>query len=154
MEYGRPALANPVSVDLKFLLDEVKSVFSKEIQEKEIMVEEEVLVPELVFDEQHLRQVLINLFSNSIAVINHNGKITVKSYSDSDFINLDVYDNGSGVSPEWVDKIFDPFFTKNKNGNGLGLAICKKLCHENDAIITVRNEVQGCTFTIKKRQRA
>lgn len=72
-----------------------------------------------------LKQVILNLVTNSVQAIEKEGKILVKSLKDrsNKMISIFVKDNGSGIPAEHIPKIFDPFFTTKKNGEGTGLGL-------------------------------
>jgi signal transduction histidine kinase len=68
---------------------------------------------------------------------------------DKQAIMVTIRDNGCGISKEHMDRLFLPFFTTKKNGNGLGLALSHKIIQEHDGTISVESEEgQGITFTI------
>jgi two-component system sensor histidine kinase PhcS len=78
----------------------------------------------------HIVQVLINLISNATKAINksdrktdHSGIITVSAKSENDRVIISVSDNGTGMSEETLKKVFDPFFTTNEVGQGMGLGL-------------------------------
>jgi len=102
------------------------------------------------FDPNHIRQILTNLITNSIEASTQAGIIEIIQQEENGKFLLKVKDEGSGISDEDIEKIFNPFFTTKKNGAGLGLAICKKLCQENKAEIWMENHsIRGCTFFIR-----
>lgn len=86
-------------------------------------------------DKYKLEQVLLNLFSNSKYAVDEKAKrlndglyrkkIGIKSWKDTDFVYISIYDNGIGIPAKIIDKIFDPFFTTKSEdkGTGLGLSI-------------------------------
>ena len=81
-------------------------------------------------DWDRLRQVITNLINNSIQAIEPLGrsgtvKVTVTDRHSS--LVITVVDDGPGIPPEIQDRIFDPFFTTRRDGNGLGLVICRKI---------------------------
>jgi len=74
----------------------------------------------------HIVQVLINLISNSskaIAKAGTKGVITINAHKENDRIKISVADNGSGMNEETLSKVFDPFFTTNEVGKGMGLGL-------------------------------
>ena len=78
-----------------------------------------------------------------------NIKISFEKNGQNNLIS--VCDDGPGIDEKNINDIFNPFFTSRKDGTGLGLAICKKLCDENKAQLTVKNnDTKGCTFSISK----
>jgi two-component system sensor histidine kinase AtoS len=65
-------------------------------------------------------------------------------------VSVTVRDTGEGVAPENLEKIFNPFFTTKAKGQGLGLAVCKRLIEAQSGTITVKSELgKGSTFTIE-----
>ncbi|MGE5846095.1 MAG: ATP-binding protein, partial [Ignavibacteria bacterium] len=114
-----------------------------------------------LFDENHLKQILLNLLANCIESFSANRNsggsrdilIITKEENGSGLIS--VSDNGSGIAGENLKLIFNPFFTTKKNGTGLGLAISRKLCLENNAELHLEkgtdNDGKGATFVIAKK---
>jgi len=90
-----------------------------------------------------LKQVVINLMTNSMQAIEKKGVILVKSWQDEDnkMINIVVQDNGRGIPSEHISKIFDPFFTTKQNGEGtgLGLSIVYGIVKKYGGSITIKS---------------
>jgi len=149
LNYSRPMPASPENIDLPELLIETISLFDNRLREKNIrFILPEVQAP-VWFDRQHLRQILINLISNSLEAAPQGSRITVTNHHENGRIIIRVSDEGSGVPEELYDKIFEPFFTTRTDGAGLGLAVCKKLCTENGAYIRLATEnKKGCVIEI------
>ncbi len=96
-----------------------------------------------------LQQLLINLLLNSKKAIQSEGKIIIATRSSGNKAILEISDNGVGMSQEVAAKIFNPFFTTRKEGNGLGLNICEKIVKNHGGIINFTTQEQkGTTFTI------
>lgn len=152
LNYGKPAPANPDNVEIAPLLDEIEQIFRVKLDEKNIELKKNYDYDTIYFDRDQLRQVLINLISNSIDAIPCNGTINVNAEKNSHQLTISVSDNGSGIEEKNIDKLFEPFFTTRENGTGLGLAICKKFCIENNSSISVtNNDSGGVTFKLTKR---
>jgi nitrogen fixation/metabolism regulation signal transduction histidine kinase len=106
-------------------------------------------------DSKRLRQVLHNLIKNaSEALEQHEApKIRVATRvvhtQDSRFIELVIEDNGGGIEPELMGRLFDPYVTSKAKGTGLGLAIVKKIIEEHGGIIRADNTEQGASFTAR-----
>lgn len=83
-------------------------------------------------DKDSLTLVLVNLLDNAIKYNKSNGSLTIKSYSAADQVVIEVVDTGIGIPPELEEKIFEPFYTVDKNrakehgGAGLGLSLTRK----------------------------
>ncbi|WP_339344944.1 sensor histidine kinase [uncultured Alcanivorax sp.] len=61
---------------------------------------------------------------------------------------LKVQDNGQGISEEAMNYLFEPFYTTAKDGNGLGLYLCRELCHANQATLDLEETPKGASFVI------
>ncbi len=108
-------------------------------------------VDKIWFDQSHLKQIFLNLMTNSLESIKQNGNISISIVKESKKWKINFSDDGSGIDEKHLSRIFEPFFTTKKDGTGLGLAICKKLCNENKAELKVENNSEkGLTFTIIK----
>lgn len=71
-----------------------------------------------------INQVLLNLLTNAAQAINHDkGRLLIRTYTRGEFVCISVEDNGSGIPPEHVSRIFEPFYTTKKIGEGTGLGL-------------------------------
>jgi signal transduction histidine kinase len=150
LDYSRPVSPKAEWVDIENLLEEIKKIFQKQIESRNISLLFDIKLKKIWFDNEHLKQVLINLIANSLDSVSDSGEIIVLSKLNKNFWELSVHDNGEGISTEVFDKIFDPFLTTKKGGTGLGLTISKKLCSENKAVLSASNNMKGAVFTITK----
>ncbi len=117
-------LADAISDAVKILQD---SINKRQIQ---IVIDCDDALPEIRTQESQFHQMLVNLIKNSIEAIDElanlgelteEPRIKVHVYIDDDFLCLDITDNGIGLAPEAVDKIFSAGFTTKEQGSGLGL---------------------------------
>lgn len=100
-------------------------------------------------DPNEIRWVIENLISNAMEVSASGGKIHLASRRGADFCTVTVRDEGPGIRPEHLDKIFTPFFTTKSNGQGLTLAGCRKSMRDMGGEITVQSELgKGAEFTL------
>lgn len=109
----------------------------------------EIVLP---LDSQRFQEVLLNLLINAIQAITPPGTITLQGRFDSLARQavLQVRDTGSGIAPEYVSRIFDPFFTLKESGTGLGLAIGFGIIKKHGGTIAVESSLgQGTCFTIR-----
>ena len=103
-------------------------------------------------DQAKLQQVFLNLISNAIDAIGHNGVISVKTWQDSGKIFVRIEDDGPGMSEENQKKIFDPFFTTKETGKGtgLGLWVTYNIIDKMGGAIHVKSEEgKGTVFTVE-----
>jgi len=107
-------------------------------------------IPTVCADGGHLSQVFLNLLLNSIDAIATKGTISIKTKKVSgDSVEIRVSDTGKGIDQDDLKVVFNPFFTTKSKGNGLGLAICKRLIEQHKGDIDVLNNPDGgATFVI------
>ena len=101
-----------------------------------------------------LQQVFINLLENA-AQHSPEGEILLEILDPAEeMIRVRVVDQGSGISPENIEKVFDPFFTARKGGTGLGLSIVKHIVDSHGGVILIWNNdpPPGCTVEISLPQ--
>ena len=101
--------------------------------------------------EHQLQQVFLNLFLNARDAMPSGGWLSVATRVEDDRVVAEVADTGSGIPPEQLARIYDPFFTTKAigRGTGLGLSITYGIVHEHDGAIRCDSAVgQGTRFTL------
>jgi len=97
-------------------------------------------------------QVMINLMLNAIDAVKDkdNPLVTVTAYTNKNGrVVIELTDNGYGIKPDILDKIFMPFFTSKKDGSGIGLSLSRQIMHLHKGTITVKSKPNlGTTFTL------
>jgi len=103
------------------------------------------------FDPGHLNQIMTNLCNNALIHGKNGNLIHIKVYRmQSHSLTIEIADEGPGIRLEDMDKIFEPFYTTNHKGSGLGLYIVNQLCDLNNASISVKqNNNGGTSFIIR-----
>jgi two-component system sensor histidine kinase PilS (NtrC family) len=105
------------------------------------------------FDREHLHQVMWNLLRNAARYARPEpGAIRVRLDGYADRVELSVIDNGPGVPPGIRGQLFEPFFTTEAKGTGLGLYLARELCVANRAMLEYVNDGAGAHFRIRCRQ--
>jgi signal transduction histidine kinase len=109
--------------------------------------------PTLIADGEKLRQVFANILDNAIDALQPLAEDRrVELFVENGVPNrakVRVRDNGGGISPEKIDRIFNPFFTTKEKGTGLGMAISKKIVEAHEGTIDVVSEPgRGTEFVI------
>jgi signal transduction histidine kinase len=108
-------------------------------------------IPVIQCSPSHLNQVFLNIVTNAAQAMERGGKITIKTYADDDWVNVEIADNGKGIPEDVKAKIFDPFFTTKPVGEvtGLGLSISYQIIEQHEGKIEVDSEEgKGTTFKI------
>nr|MDK2850201.1 two-component system, NtrC family, nitrogen regulation sensor histidine kinase NtrY [Candidatus Cloacimonadota bacterium] len=104
---------------------------------------------QIKFDKTHFYQVLTNIIQNAIDASESGEPIDIRLFGEKSFVVLCIEDHGSGIDKKDLPRIFEPYFSKKTKGTGLGLALVKKLCEANGAIVRVKSEVnKGTEFTV------
>ena len=115
---------------------------------REVRIEMATSAFDVVFDPNHLQQVLVNLWDNAFQHGGDKVVVTVRCLRVGPTRRpaLDVEDSGRGIETELVDRIFEPFFTTAHQGTGLGLYLARELCEYNQANLSYvpRNEGGAC----------
>jgi len=102
----------------------------------------------ILFDPEHLSRVLDNLIDNALrhggdAVPEAAAELRVRVDRGHGECVIDVYDEGRGVAPADVARLFEPFFTRSRGGSGLGLYLCRELCELNQSRIAYAPTTDG-----------
>lgn len=151
----QPSSANEVNLletSIHGVLDEAIATALDRMQLKRIQIvksyaEEDFVIP---LDSVSLQMAFLNLITNAIEAMEEDrGILRITTRLQSDSLQVIFADNGSGISEENMDKVFEPYFTGKKNGMGLGLATTLNILHMHHGRIDVQSEVgTGTTFTV------
>jgi len=111
-------------------------------------------LPTVMIDAAQIRQMLVNLVHNGIDAASENGQVEIRAHlqDDGDAVEIQVIDNGCGVPPENIPKLFTPFFTTKEmgKGTGLGLSIAYGIVKMHAGDISVESDVgKGTIFTVR-----
>ena len=106
-------------------------------------------LPQVKVDPVQIGQVLFNLLTNAHQAMSGSGTVTLSAVERDGRVAIEVADNGPGIPPENLPKIFEPLFTTKARGIGLGLAVSRSLAANNDGELTVSSPPgDGATFTL------
>ena len=98
----------------------------------------------VLFDEDHLIQLIMNIFINSLEELDGRGEIVIDIEDSKEYnahnARLTIYDTGRGFPDEALGHMFEPFFSTKNEGSGLGLALVRKLIISNDGQVFARNK--------------
>ncbi len=137
--------------DLAILLHDSAAAFAAEAERKQITlrVDERTELPLVEIDPVRIREVLINLLANAIRHTGPDGTITLTADSRDRRVMVSVTDNGSGISPDDLPRIFDRFYKgPTSHGSGLGLTIARNLIVAHGGEMHASSEAgRGTTIT-------
>jgi len=157
-EFSRRKPLARSSVELNDLLNRSLEFVAERIKEKSTPVQKRFATQHLrgSWDADQLLQVFVNVIANAVEA-SHSGKpitIVTEPLSSTDGSSAPgarvvISDEGNGMDPATVDRIFEPFFSTKKRGTGLGLAIVKQIVEQHGGHISVTSEHgKGSSFTI------
>jgi signal transduction histidine kinase len=153
MNYGRPLKVRPVRLSYPDLLARTMPLLSEKLDEQriEVVTALDPDLPPLYADQELLRNCLLNFITNAAQAMPDGGRITLGATSDADSgaVRLTFRDEGAGIHPDDLNKIFQPYFTTKEAGIGLGLAITERIIKEHGGQIAVESTPgEGTTITV------
>ena len=155
LEYARPAPLHPLPVNVGDVLDEVLLLLEHRALPPDLKIAREYdgTVTALV-DPQQFRQAIWNLSINAIEAMPDGGELRIGAglVTQRKTRKLEVWvgDTGSGIDPESLPHIFEPFFSTKPEGSGIGLALVHRVIQDHGGDIEVRSEPGvGTTFTLQ-----
>ncbi len=158
LDLSRRQAANPDLIDIPTWLAELTHDYLQ-TQEKEsvpavIDLKVDPDIPSARFDKSQIEQVMVNLCDNGLRYSQQQtGERRIELHAgvstDGERAYVEVRDFGPGIAPEHRNSVFEPFFTTDKSGTGLGLYLARELCEANQAHLSlVTNNQTGCCFRI------
>jgi signal transduction histidine kinase len=154
LSYSRPSALELRPLDLRAEAEDALRMVEVKAAESgiETRVEQTGEVPLVMGDAEAMRSVFTNLIINGMQAIDGDGgKLTIRISSDESekIARIEVTDTGSGIAPDDISKVFEPYFSTKDTGTGLGLAIVKKAVDDHGGTIFVKSmQNSGTTFTI------
>src|SRR5467141_3304132 len=156
LEFSRPASPQKKPLDLNNLLDRTLQLQEHSLRRNNIEVDfhPQADLPGIIGDANQLIQVFLNLVTNAaqaIREVRDNGRIQIRASRNGNQLMITVQDDGVGVRPEALPRIFDPFYTTKRpgGGTGLGLSICMSIIREHGGNIEAEVlPAGGSAFTI------
>ena len=156
LEFSRPAAPQKKPVDVNGLVERTLQLHEHSLRRNSVQVDLQCQsdLPPVIGDANQLIQVFLNLISNAehaIREVRETGRIQIRVGRIGGHISLTVQDDGVGIQPEALPRLFDPFYTTKRpgGGTGLGLSICMSIVREHGGSIDVETLPAGGTaFTV------
>src|SRR5712692_4132456 len=156
LEFSRPASPQKKSLDLSNLLERTLQLQEHSLRRNNIEVDFHLQadLPRVIGDDNQLIQVFLNLVTNAeqaIREVRDSGRVQIRVGRNGNQITITVQDDGAGIRPEALPRIFDPFYTTKRpgGGTGLGLSICMSIIREHGGNIEAEIlPAGGSAFTI------
>ncbi len=156
LEFARPSDPKLELEDINTILDGMILLVSTETKKKQIDITKDYSsdVPPIQVDREQIKQVFLNILLNGIEATPENGKITVKTRyflkpGGDPYAQIEFTDTGCGIPEEYIEDIFNPFFTTKSTGSGLGLSISNQIIQDHRGYIDVESRLgKGSSFFI------
>jgi signal transduction histidine kinase len=154
MNYGRPLKLRLQTVSYPDLLDKAMPLLADKLKESHVVVHREIPeeLPPMLVDPELMRNCLCNFITNAAQAMPEGGEITLGASLDREagqFL-LTFRDQGVGIEPQDLEKVFQPYFTTKEAGIGLGLAITERIIKEHGGALEVQSAPgTGTTFTVR-----
>ena len=145
----------PTQINVRSLFDELTVLHKRDLADREIQLITSVYPEDLTLsaDKNMVEQVLINLIRNAIQSFEDqpDKQVEIKAYvNEKSRPVLSIKDNGTGIDPEAMEKIFIPFFTTKKTGSGIGLSLSRQIMRQHQGTLTVKSTVgKGTEFFMR-----
>jgi len=152
LNYGRPARLAVEPIDLHKLVDDTLSLIRPQADEQgvEVLLEGGDAESTILGDRERLKSCFSNIAINALQAMPSGGHLDVRIAKHDGFVEVNLSDTGIGISPESINKIFEPYFSTKQAGFGLGLAVTKAIVEEHRGLLEVQSEPnRGTTFTVK-----
>ena len=156
LDFARPSDPKLEMEEVNGILDGMILLVSTESKKKHIEVVKNYAqdLPLINVDREQIKQVFLNILLNAVEATSENGKITVTTRSflkpgGEPYVQVGFSDTGCGIPAEYLEDIFNPFFTTKNKGSGLGLSISNQIIQDHNGYISVESELNtGSSFFV------
>lgn len=150
-DYSSSDRQNPVRVNIHNCLDSTLLLLKHKLSDNIKIVKEYNKIKDIFCYPGKINQVFMNILNNAVQAINGEGTITIITAETEQYLTISIADTGCGMSEESKERIFDPFYTTKKygEGTGLGMSISYGIIKEHNGMIEVKSRLgEGSEFII------
>jgi two-component system sensor histidine kinase PilS (NtrC family) len=157
LAYSRSKKYSFANVDLIPFLEDTLTLLEGRLQAQQVAIRVErkygARQAFVLADGDRMKQVFWNFCENAVRAMKHEGTLTVAIEEHGGDWQFSFCDTGPGMSPQMVEKVFEPFQSQFEGGTGLGLAIVYQIVQAHEGRVYVRSKLgQGCTFVLRLRR--
>ena len=152
INYAKPRAPKMAPCRVEEIIDKNLTFLEAQNKEKGHLIKRNFQndLPEIMADSAMLYQSFLNILLNAMQSMPEVGRILVEVSSDDHRITIHFDDEGQGIPPENMNKIWDPFFTTKEKGTGLGLGIVKNIIEAHGGSVQIVNQpVSGARVTVE-----
>jgi signal transduction histidine kinase len=154
LEFSQDKEPKKTLININDVIEKALSILENEFRLQHIMVEKDLSsdMQDMLLDVNLMEQVFVNILLNAVEAIKDKGVITISSQMVPNQLHgkIEIADNGCGIPPENLGKIFEPFFSTKTKGTGLGLAVSYGIVQNHQGTIQVLRQPEGGTRFIVK----
>ena len=151
LQFAGGHTVRPELVSVNVWLGELLDFFSPSLAEAGIRLRRRLgpNLPAVLVDRELMKQAVLNLLTNARQAMNRGGELTIRTWSTGDRVRIDVADNGAGIPPEVLPRIWEVYFSTKEHGTGLGLPTVRRIVAEHGGDVTVSSRPgRGTTFSV------
>jgi len=151
LSLARPLTLHREEISVQGFLQELTTLATGDAKSSNVHIELNVApnLPPVQADRNYLKQLLLNLILNGVQAMPRGGKLLLEAHANSHQLQMTVQDEGTGIEPGALNKIFEPYFTTKSNGSGLGLSIARRIAEAHGGRLTVKSESgRGSRFQV------
>ncbi len=148
---SRPTDIRPRMTGMRRLIEDTLRLIGQDAANHNVTIRFDApeFLPDVAIDPDRMRQVILNLCLNGLEAMPGGGELFLSLQPEPDVLRLEIRDTGTGIAPEALPHIFDPYFTTKGQGTGLGLATVHKIMEAHGGSISVTSEPgQGAVFRL------
>jgi signal transduction histidine kinase len=137
--------------NLRRAIDGAQAVLGDSFKRREILVEVDIPdeLPLVRGGQNDLTQVVLNLCTNARDAMTAGGRLAIRARPSNGTVRLEIADTGTGIPPEVLARVWEPFFSTKADGNGLGLSICRSILRELGGALDIASSPgAGTTVTL------
>lgn len=139
-------------INVNTLINDILELIGQQAIERSITLEIDLskTLERIYGDPDQLKQVFLNIILNAFHAIDNDGTTKIKTYQQGSRVIIEISDDGSGMSAEVQERLFELYFTTKQDGGGIGMSICKNIIEAHEGNITFKSSIdEGTTFFIE-----
>ncbi len=146
LDFARPVKLNREECSLASVIRQAVEMCREKAEKAGIRIGTDLADIQTSADSFLLERALINVISNAIEASSRGSEVDISLRRDDDSALIAVRDHGSGMDQETIDHCFEPYFSRKKGGNGLGLPITKRIIEAHGGQVEIRQPKSGGTL--------
>ena len=148
-EFARLPKPTMVAQDLNAVVESTVNLYRNQREGERLRYTPGAGLPPVAIDREQIGRVLANLLSNAFWAVGPEGAVQITTAREGERVLLRVEDDGRGMTPEVLEKVFTPYFTTRQDGTGLGLAIVQRIVEDHGGTIEIESsDGNGTSLTI------